>query len=171
MERSKIEAFFREFPFLTDYISLDLVGDVRVSRLDEKFLKETPVRDATYLTYPDNYQSEIILLLDCDGKQVAEVQAHGNYFLKKRQWWHPKRWFGDIVDGESVGDALIRIKDEANKVVYALYLEHHGREHLWKLTLHKPPKTFTLLGWVEELIRREQVVIQGDVLDIDMEAN
>jgi hypothetical protein len=170
MERSKVEAFFREFPFLKDFINSNAVGEVKVSRVDEKLLKEIPYRDEHFMTFPADAHKDIALLLDADGKSLGSVRQEGTYNLAPRKWYDLRRWAGERVQGESIGDALIRLKDDAKKVVYVLWLEAHGREwNKWKITLHKPPKTFTLLSWIETLVQHEQACIQADVHLIDEE--
>jgi len=164
----KIEAFFREFPFLQELFTQhgkERVRSVRVSRIDHEFL-ERRVSLEVFPLFGDVVQgsaeSELLLVLDQDGKTLVQV---GIKELSKSSWW--KRLWG-CPGGywefpESIGEAIMRCDGQR----HAHYVVSFRKGDL---VLYKPPKGSTIQNWVEEQTKREREVIHTEVEKIDAEA-
>ena len=76
LDRSKVVAFFREFPFLSGVVNVDTVKTVKVSRIDEDLLKRAPwcVEWLDEFHLISGYRGdETMLLLDKEGRILGNV--------------------------------------------------------------------------------------------------
>lgn len=183
MDRFKIQAFLRQFPFLCTMklddarygsdeftnLSPNNAEEVKVSRISPEFLHTRAWFKGATGSSVDIDDSERIFLLGKDGTILLEVEqscdivhnsAHEDDQLEER---------------ETVGEALLRLKNP-DDVVYAVSI-HTGyeiRNHHSvggsSLTLYKAPKGFTLRGWVEEQERRAMAQVEAMVAIVDAEA-
>ena len=110
-------------------------------------------------------------LLDKEGHILGNVAPRGNSLVRRK-------FFGFIGvpplgmrvvyrNGETVADALLRIGEDAERVAYVLVL--CGRTEM-SLVLHKPPKNFTLKGWIRSLLARQGALLKEELAAIDAEA-
>jgi hypothetical protein len=176
MDRFKIEAFLNEFWWLNcsegDYqplVEADSVEKVAVSRINEDFLSRTPKYDGGTGNLVDIADSERILLCDRHGFLVGEV-AQGGYCRHNEAHQDDECW-----EGETVGEALSRLKD-SDEVFFAVLI-HTGyeiRNHHsvggYRVVVYKPPKGFSLKGWVDEKRRQAAQMLQSELAEIDAEA-
>lgn len=170
--RSKVEMFFREFPFLVNFTAPDKVKTVKVLRVDEKLLATIPNRYSYPLISEDYFEQ--IILLDKNGLPLGEVKQWGRYpeSTKGRLW----RMIGLVENprhqGESVADALHRLGEVTERIVYILSLEKETKVNsdYFRLVLYKPPKNFTLKEWIDSAVSRQQETLQKEIAEIDAEA-
>lgn len=172
MSRYKIEAFFREFPFLIagdqPLVDQGRVEEVAVKRIDRNFLETTPYRKRIEMSLVKIDESQRVLLLDRDGV-LAEV----------RQSRYDRSTIGrhreESKIGETVGDALARIPN-ADAIAYAVVIttghriEHNESRGGYSVLVYKPPRGFTLAGWVGEQHKRAEELIKAEIAEIDAEA-
>lgn len=137
--RFKVQAFFEEFPFLMALARPSYVSAVSVARVGVDFL----VRDLQ--------EREAVHFLNESGEVLVSVD--------------PEEY------AETIGEALLRAEPAIENIRFAVLIE--GKEdHQWDrltITIYKPPKGFTLKGWVEEQKRRASAQIQAMVAKIDAE--
>ncbi|NQT22791.1 MAG: hypothetical protein HQ579_05045 [Candidatus Omnitrophica bacterium] len=184
MNRYKVQAFFKEFPFLAPVLELveeggdhgpqtvlspEYVEEVKVSRIDRGFLEVIPKRDGATGSLVGIRNHESILLFDEKGEVIKEVMQAIDIIHNEAYREDEKE------EGETVGEALAEIEDP-NTVAYAVCI-HTGyriRDHHsvggYSITLYKPPKGFTLKEWVEEQERRAKEMLDAQLAEIDAEA-
>lgn len=176
MNRFRIDALLREFWWLNctdgDYeplVDASKIEEAAVSRIDKDFLERTPKYDGATGSLVDIDDSEQILLCDQHGFVLTKVKqsgcCHHNEAHRDNESW----------DGETVGEALLRLEDP-NSVVYAVLI-HTGyeiRNHHsvggYRVVVYKSPKGFTLREWVEEQKRRASEKLSAEIAEIDAEA-
>jgi len=180
LDRSKVVAFFREFPFLSGVVNVDDVKTVKVSRIDKDLLKRAP----WHVEWPSEYhfimgyeKDETMMLLDKSGRILCNIAPRGNFLVRRRfLGFLGVPPLGErVVDqkGETVADALLRIGEDADRVAYVLVLSGNTRPNSKKnldLVFHKPPKNFTLKGWIRSLLARQGALLKEELAAIDAEA-
>ncbi len=155
MRTLKMQEFLKEFPWLERHIK-EMEGrtgieitHTAVKRVDENLLRQNPIKFISYY----------YLLLDSEGNKICEVGTS----LPPQ-----KRWFGKgpkVDEGERILDTLAKLEPQAQKCVhYVLAFESSA------LCINKPPKTFTLVGWVAEQRRRASEEVKKELTAIDTEA-
>lgn len=158
MNRSKINAFFKEFPFLKEHIHKEAVTGAKVARIDFGLLETTRVFDFRE-----------IFLLDRNGKRLAEVGMEVNYrFII----WKPSTWLRNWIN-ESVGETIERLPEIANRTYYVLVSQDSldtGEMGSRSIVLYKPPKDFTLAGWLARRKQRATAELRTAIQTIDAEA-
>lgn len=166
MDRFRVEAFIREFPFLEGLAEKDRIEDIRVSRISPDFLKRKPREEYASGSRVDIHDIEKVYLLDEDGAVLTEVKGVVDAVDHRGE--------DTFEEGETVGEALARL-DDPNAVAYALNV-HTGYEVVnhhsiggYEVIIYKPPKGFTLRGWWEEQIRRAAVKVASEIAEIDAE--
>lgn len=170
MNRFKINAFFKEFPFLASLVGdVSWVEEVRVSRIDHNFLEYVPKYEGATGSLVGIEDSERIYLLSKEGKILAEPRqsldiSHNEAHTDDEE-----------EEGETVGEALAYLEDP-NAVTYAVSI-HTGyriRDHHsvggFSVVVYKPPKRFTLKEWVEEQERRAKEILDAEIAEINAEA-
>ncbi len=161
MNRSKVVAFFQEILFLGDFFKEDQVKSINFQRVDRELMVKSPEKSQAggdpFL--PLIFWSKYILL-DENGKKLATVGVKP----VSMKWWKPLTWSGEQQFGETVGDAIARLGDRAGEVYFVL---HSSPSPPFEIILYKPPKNFTIQGWLEEEIRRERAAIRAESEEID----
>ncbi|MCH7828434.1 hypothetical protein IH982_01015 [Patescibacteria group bacterium] len=177
--RFKVQAFFAEFPFLERLFQERLVvamgydnaevEEVYVKRVDTNFLDKIPLYEGATGSLVGIEDAESIFLLNSQGDFLDVVHSaksivHNEAYLDNEE-----------EEGESVGETLTHFRDP-DVVAYAVCI-HVGfkvRDHRsvggYSVTLYKPPKGFSLRGWVEEQQRRAEQMLAAEVAEIDAEA-
>lgn len=170
MNRFKINGFFREFPFLATLVEdTSEVEEVRVARIDRDFLGKVPQYRGATGSLVGIEDSERIFLLNQNGEVLAEPR-------QALSITHTEAYRDDEEEeGETVGEALAYLEDP-DTVAYAVCI-HTGyriRDHHsvggYSVVVYKPPKGFTLKGWVEEQERRAKEILDAQLAEIDAEA-
>lgn len=154
ISNSTMEAFFEEFPFLTKFADKKRGWKANIQRIDMELLERGAWESI------DGICSEALIILDKNGDCLTFV---GDITREKTKWW--KFWTEER--SWNVGSALVYLKNigKANEAhfVLSLYEEH--------LTLYKPPKGFTITGWLEAQIVLEREQLKIDISKIDTEAD
>lgn len=148
----KIEAFFNEFPFLTNGDE-PLVPDpsrvtrVRVSRISEELMGFSPL-DTITEGFICGSARESVLALDKNGQVIDKVK--------------PAKDYGWRTGGEFVGQTIARLGNP-EEIHFVVFIR---RVRTWdqdgdlsdnsSVTIYKPPKNFTLRAWVDEYLQRKQ---------------
>lgn len=147
MNRSKVAAFFQEFPFLGRLLDENGVKSVYVRRVDRDLMAKT---SQCWVASVLSVRWDVYLLLDKEGGVLTTARM---------------RWRNPFGVRETVGDAIARLGNQAGRVSFVLSLFPAGNNK--EIVLYKPPKGFTIQGWLEEEIRREQAVIRAESEAID----
>ena len=175
MDRLKVEAFFKEFPFLARFIPVEKVRDVKVSRVNREFLAERHWTLSEEYGYSRKYWSQLYFL-DKDGNEIEDApnfQWMEEY--SKFSFWRPWTWgkYGKYLecryDGEeTVGQALTRIENPEN-IFYVLRVTpvRYTQANVNVLVLYKSPKGFTLTTWLEEQRKRAEQEVRQEIAGID----
>lgn len=162
-EAAKVEALFRERPFLNKHFSKTRIRSVRVKVADSSILKRA--------TSAQN-QGEIgfmvrAYLLNQDGEMIHEVGFRRELEIKgkpNRRWWEILTPEEDVFrvwyNGDSVGEDLEYIGEEAaRKVTFVVFTDMYDGS----LTLYRPPKGYTLLEWLEKETARAQKELRAEL--------
>lgn len=172
MDRFQIEAVLREFPFLGPLVKSESVEEIKVSRISPELLDFTPKhRGATGICVNID-EREMVYLLDAQGAFVLEVKSEVNI---RHNEANDRNEPLESREGETVGEALLRIEDP-DTVVWAIKIHkgHHIEEHRsvggYTVTVYKAPRGFTLKGWIEEQLQRARAGVKATIAEIDAEA-
>lgn len=159
MNHSKIRAFYKEFPFLHDFVHREAVGSVKVARIDRQLLERAPVWVAiNHYMAGIEVQKERVLLLDVEGRLLGEVKPdtrryHGTGLLD--------RILGSRAsEGEPVRDAICHLADQG-QLTYLLGM--YESDSPTAICLYKLPKRFNLFEWIREDEEAEQKRIRYDL--------
>ncbi len=162
MSRSKIAAFFREFPRLEVFVNENDVHSVRVSRVDRDLMAKVPEDEPVNCLFQDHVLGQYTIL----DKNCGRMTSVGIRLVENKWWWGGflrKKIFRSKHFEETVGDAIARLGDRVEMACFVLHCSPTDRA----LTLYKSPKGFSIKGWLEEEIRQEQAKIQDEVQAID----
>ena len=185
MNRFQVEAFFREFPFLSKYVSAEDVRDPKVSRINpdlfekhcrSRFFGESVFKKIwTSSIYLLDKSGEKLLTVGCDFRWVEETPIPilaapwtWPFLFMPHQPGHAEIYRLDNFDNpETVGEAVARFA-KPEDIYYALEILpwEDGRQ----IVLYKPPKGFTLMSWLQEEHRRASQEVQAQIATIDAEA-
>ena len=166
MNRAKVLAFFQEFPFLGNILDENDVRYAYVRRVDRGLLaKKSERHEDDPECFSGHSVWDVYMLLDGGGFLLATVDGP-----TRKKWWRPATW-GKKRFGETVGDAIARLGDWAEEVFFVVHFVPVMEVDGGTLTLYKLPKSFTLKGWLEEELRREQAVIRAESEAIDVLAD
>ena len=176
---ARVQAIFAELPWLSDYFDKTWVQTARVERVDLDILKVVPVNKCgPYQGQPrwTQHNYGFWSLFNERGEKLAEVGVVNvplqyQPISRWRRWLERRNPSRHYVEGsnfrlmwieESVGDAILHLDEKAKEVFYVVT----GSS---ELIVYKPPKGFTLMGWVEEKIRQARVKVQDELAAIDSE--
>jgi hypothetical protein len=170
MNRFKINAFFKEFPFLTTLVEdANGVEEVKVARIDRDFLGKVPQYRGATGSLVGIGDSERIFLLNEKGEVLAEPR-------QALDITHNEAYEDDEKEeGETVGETLTSLEDP-NTIAYAvcIYVGYRIRNHHsvggYSVVVYKPPKGFTLKEWVEDQESRAKAMLDAQLAEIDAEA-
>lgn len=146
MTRSKIQAMFREFPFLRNFFNPENIYEIKISRVDEETLD----------LHPEDYDRVNPLwvkLLDEEGREVTTLGSTKPIPIC-RKWYNPSTWKGRVSYWETVSDALLRLGEEAERVTYVLKASDSTSIRS-SICLYKSPKGFSIRKWLDEIRRRD----------------
>jgi len=153
MTRSKIDAFFKEFPFLGNFFTKESVEEIKVARISEETLDLTPdVRMNGEIWKP-------ILFLDRDGHKLLEVGVRT--FAKK--WYDPTTWSGVSRSWERISGGLERMGQKSDAVRYILQFDRHNGH----LTIYKTPKNLTIREWLVSINQNNAIAARQSVAEVD----
>lgn len=179
MPTTKIEGFFREFPWAEKYVRKDLVEKVFVSRIEPRLLDYKPRcwRERAYL-------EEEIFLVDKDGKAIGPEITEPVY-SRKHRFWGPltlqktvvKKKAGQVQMDETIGEALRNLGEDAEKIRFILsryfpsllFLDSEGRRR-GVVILYKAPQDVSIPAWIERQIEIEKAAFGDECAAIDAEA-
>jgi hypothetical protein len=159
IERTRIEAFAAEFPFLGKILDMDQIEEANVSRIDEGLLHtRICAHEPKWIWQLGGGRRHAMFLLDRDGKILGRVayRFHDQELVRFR-------------GSETVQDCLADMSpQQRGKVFYALLHEIGNWE---RITLHKLPKAATDIDtWIESLVGAHRAVIKAACAKIDAEA-
>jgi hypothetical protein len=151
MNRFKLQAYCKEFPFLQDLIGDEIPDSVRVKRADENLLKVIPQYYYHNGSLGETEHSENIHFVLVDGSILHDAvnqcgHTSSNYAHSQERSW----------DGETVLEAIDR-HGVAETLQYIIiehyYLNdwegcHYEKEH--KFTIYKTPKNTTFGAEIEK---------------------
>ena len=148
MCRDKIADFFELFPRIREYLRMEEIRTVKVSRIQPWFLYVVPKRKKVSSSHRCEVTMGKIFLLDRFGVQICEVGVSSDHV-----WWKPWTWLKE----ESVGEALQRLENP-DDVYFALAispvrlcLTSRGRAFNGQdVVFFRPPEEFTLREWLDE---------------------
>lgn len=162
VEKARISAFLKEFPFVEKFIpeTQMLSEKLTVQRIDLDLLerKASTIKFARINYYSEWFETRF-LFFQKDGKEIAETKQYD--FAKERfNLLKPSTWIIKEVVGETVFQTIERIgMTESAKVAYILerrdwfpaaYRKEHDDAGLI-IKIHKLPKGYTLQGWIKQL--------------------
>ncbi len=153
ISNSKVEAFFKRFPFLSKYAKKDRVSGIAVLRIKEELLSEYRYCSCTFKTHND------FLLLDETGEKLTHV---GEILEPKSFWWLP------APRSQNIGEALHYLENigKIQKAKFVLSI----RSCRGEIILFAPPRGFTISGWLDEQVRVASEKLTSQLEKIDSEA-
>ena len=165
MPGTKIDAFFKEFGWLSKYVRKESVNSVFVGRVDHKLLLHSAEKEDVGDFLPE-YVYESLYFLDENGKDVGRVglkliPAKNNY-----RWWKFWTWSNVVpVHGETVYEAVQRLRYEGMASAFYLLSVFSS-----KVIVYKAPKEYTIQEWIEHQHQLERQAIREELGKIDAEA-
>ncbi len=173
------------------HVNPDTITEAKVSRVDREFLlNRGPDKGTRYEGETVSIIAEQLLILDGKGESLASVGGFRIEVIDNRaKKAAAPRWKRFWMDSETekyvqnpltIEEALegLRERGVLDQAVFVLSFIK-DLYYLWDdpickrighLVLYKPPKDFTLPGWLEEEERREREQIQQTIDTIDAEA-
>jgi len=141
MPRTKIDAFFEEFPWLQTSLSLR-ISQIYVSRIEPSILEYRPMQKKHWF-YEDDY--EVMRFLDKEGLHLKSL--------------HP--W-----ENKTVGEFIhCYLEEFRERVSYILSTFRYTNAAI----IYKSPKGISIPKWIEKLIADEKAKIHAEVEAIDAE--
>lgn len=135
---SNVDAIYAEYPFLKNFAPRLSIRRAKVSRFDED-LFDLPAA----VWWGDGYNIFRILLLDQRGDPVARV-GEG-------------KWLKFMTRDETVGEALLRIGDLAEKVHYVVVVNSNP------MMVYRLPSQIQNAGqWLEKRIESGRAELQSE---------
>ncbi len=160
-QRTKIEAFFAEFPHLSRYFNRGTIHEVQVKRWDDKLLNLYPAsisKEDNGFSVDARLDRHKIYLLDKEGQLIAAIGERVQIV-----WWNPLSWIGHALDvtndGRVYAEMLKLGEDVCGRVsVIASLHKRSGTEHAGNkisdgitLTVWKAPAGHeNLADWLKE---------------------
>jgi hypothetical protein len=152
MNRFKLQAYMKEFPFLQDLIGDEIPDSVRIKRADENLLKVVPLYHCHDGSMGITELSENVHFIFKDGtfiKNAVEQKGHtfSSYAHSQERSW----------DGETVLEAIDRhgvAESLAFIVVEKYYLDDWSGQECTKeysFTIYKTPKNTTFGAEIEKV--------------------
>lgn len=164
----KIQAYLKEFPWLTKYVRTEAIGELKVSRIDFDSLDTSPHYEM--IAYdpigPARHAWENIYLLDKIGAELAEVGVIPAVPNPNFRWWKFWTWSSNTRITETINDTLVRLGSLSGEVQIALHLSHNGWRHniaMRQVTIYKGPKGFNLKNWGEQLQREAENTLKQQI--------
>lgn len=121
--RQDVRNFFNQFPCLREHINEDRVRCTEIKECRETIIQYTPE------------SSDTILLLDQHGRKICNVGQVPGFRI-----WKVWKWFANLTFTETVGEAIIRVRNDGYEPKYILFYNPDStREdsHIWpKLTIY-----------------------------------
>lgn len=166
--RYQIQAFQRQFPAIfsaqSEIIARE-VTDVEVSRVTSLLLGRRPHAETASGNLINRGDVERYFLLAEDWRILGEV-------VQEREDWTPRGT--DTQGGETIGEAIVRL-GVAALVAYVVrtaryYSDQPGDpEDSYSVMLYKPPRGWTIAGWVAEQERRASTALAAQIAEIEAE--
>jgi len=193
MDKARIEAFVKEFPFLKKHVAGWNDGNIKVARADTNLLS-LRVKYHSVSSGGDSYGlgDDKIFFFDKDGEELGRV-SYGLYYRNPHyKWWNifsrEQKWlteapspevlaeFRRIKYGESIGEAIERL-NIAERVYYILcvmVIEPRRDSDSFcarAITIFKPPKSLSFAEWLRGHSEREAQAFREELTMIDRVGN
>jgi len=148
---ASVAAFFKEFPFLTKFINGQKVSEASVSLIDYSILN-----------FCRSVKTWDNILLDENGDELTRVLAVAGKTSSG--------WFTKVPRSADVKEALEYLKKlgKAQKARFLLVIDKSKLEY--KITLHMPPRGFTILGWFDEQVNLASTKLKKELEQINAKA-
>lgn len=205
MPQTKIDAFFQEFPWLSNYVHPNSTSYVYVKRIDSDLLPQYPEQIREVIHHEEqeigifgpiectrlevNESMAKMLILDIKGDKLVEIGTWEKVVPEKvipailpksPAWWRPWTTRGKpatrmpeqrgwVSGNENVQTALRRLSamdDKRDKAFFILSLNRF-KEHGTMITVHKSPKGYNLLQWINAQLKEERRTLQDECAKID----
>jgi len=157
MPRSKIEAFYLEFPWLKFFVKKNLELQIRVCRIDVEIFKKERRRAF------DGVFVESIHALDRDGDSLGQV----GYTPVVNQSWLARLFGGYLMDDEirleTLEGLFDRLGNKASRVKYVLLID-------WPLAtveIYKAPRDVSVREYIETEIKRAREEVKAQLVEVD----
>lgn len=159
VSQAKIQAFCREFPWLSKYLDelkayVKWMKILRVQRLDLDVLEQMPYEHMYY--YNNDYLK--FFIIDKTGKVLHEVEQRHKMRVRPFNLFRPSTWFTKQVDGQKLKDALTLYPE------FAYVLRINVELICPNIEIYKIPNNWNLADWLEELRRRETEILNKELL-------
>lgn len=170
MNKFQRNAYFNEFPFLTEgdepIVPNHLtVEEFKVNRITKELLSIVPLYDGATGCVVGIEDSKKIFLLDKEGKVLSEVQqavsiTHNEAHTDDEEY-----------DGETVGEALLGLNPDDVHYIVTVHTGYKINDHYsvggYSVIVSKLPKGFTLAGWLEEEENRAKKMVSAIIAEVD----
>lgn len=190
MDRARIEAFVKEFPFLKKHIYTGWNdGNIKVARADTQLLLlRGKYHSINWGGDPLGLGEDEIFFFDKDGEELGKVGYVLCYRNPNHKWWRifskEQKWlmeapsseilaqFRRVKYGESVGEGIERL-NIAETVHYILCLmvivprRDSDSFCARAITIFKPPKSFSLAEWLRGHSEREAQAFREELTMTD----
>lgn len=153
----KIQAFFEEFPWLSNYYNKKYIESILISRVDVDILREK--RGSQYEEENDG----AIIILEENGDLIGKVGKVIVEKTKKTSAWNFLRWGlrdSYLLYSETVLSAIERFGPK--KPVHFI-IARNSRD----LIIYKSPKGYSVQEWIKYINDLEHKVIRAECEGID----
>jgi hypothetical protein len=161
--KARIEAFFREFPFVGRYVKKTdrFRPRPQVLRVDLDLLDRIPFTERWAGGYFPGFLR--FLLISADGSEVGEVRQ-SDKVRRRFSIWHAGTWCRHETQGETVYEAIQRLADPDR---VAAILEIEEKTIFIEVTLHKVPVGCSFSEWIAKIHETAEKELHGELAKID----
>lgn len=155
----RVQAFFQEFPYLSDMVDQRKIAYVRVRRWDTDLLNSTTlVYDQHYYTWDENK----FFFLDKDNRVIAIA---GKYPETKLPWWNPLSWFtrGNRMRNERILDSVHQLGELATSVTQIVGVHRNCSNDDTVCVYKMPNGVSNLEEWTALTLKKSAQVVQLEV--------
>ncbi len=180
MPQTKIEGFFSEFPWLSNFIDKgnSSLRSIYVRRVENDILDQSLSGHDYRSKYGDEIQNDRIIALNKNGRYLGEV---GLLFIPgdhTRSWWQiwKRRNKTRKIQNETLLAAVERISQN-NAIHFFVVIDEinvsYNRELLTKfhegltVTIYKAPKEFNMKQWLDHVRKKDLSEIKKEVAALD----
>mgnify|MGYP000197216872 CR=1 FL=1 len=163
MNRFKLQAYCKEFPFLQDLIGDEIPDSVRVKRADENLLKVVPRYSCHDGSMGITELSEKVHFILDDGTFIKDAVNQSGHTSSNYAHSRTKEW-----EGEAVLEAIYRhgVADKLQYIVVEQYYlddwEGDEYEREYAFTIYKTPKGISFGAEIEKAMAQALAEVRAE---------
>lgn len=160
MPRSKLEAFYQEFPWLETLVRKCPSLMINVQRIDLELFKRKRESEDVGLFFTETVY-EKLYALDATGKPVGMVGYE--ILLREKGFWAGFKPTVRFIRGDTLEGLFYRLGIDAPLVEFVVSINKES------VTIYKAPKNMTILAYIHNEIQKAQEEIRTQLEEINKE--